>query len=184
MVIRDRFVMRLNSVRSQSNARNRACKGVMVMSNILQYSPKNVAFNTTNYVRRGVVAAIVLPFRVAQTTPMIKKIKKRIQNYKITEPPGVNIFRLRNERGWSQRKLADACNPPLEHTTIRRIENNQGYTQDSLERIARALNIDVYALFLPSGLIGYTRLPDDSRQRISAIVEDAVTAYQVKKQKP
>lgn len=71
--------------------------------------------------------------------------------YTITESPGVNVHRLRNARGWGMRDLAQRCKPPLDHTTIRRIERNEGYTRDSLERVGKALGVTVKELFCPKG---------------------------------
>ncbi len=72
-----------------------------------------------------------------------------VYSYTIKEPPGVNVHRLRNERGWSLRDLADKCRPPLDHSTIRRIERNEGFTHDCLKRVARALDVTVPELFCP-----------------------------------
>lgn len=69
--------------------------------------------------------------------------------YTNTVVPGFNIHRLRNEHGWSMRELASKCRPPLDHTTIRRLEYNEGYTQDTLERVAKALDVGVPELFCP-----------------------------------
>lgn len=69
--------------------------------------------------------------------------------YTITEPPGVNIHRLRETKGLSMRELAQKCRPPLDHTTIRRIERNEGFTKDSLERVAKILGVRVIDLFCP-----------------------------------
>jgi transcriptional regulator with XRE-family HTH domain len=69
--------------------------------------------------------------------------------YKITEPPGVNVHRLREAKGLSMRELAQKCRPPLNHTTIRRIEQNKGFTKDSLERVAKTLGVRVIDLFCP-----------------------------------
>ena len=81
--------------------------------------------------------------------------------YTITDPPGVNVYRLRITLGLSQRDLAKKCRPTIEHTTIRRLENNLGFTQDTLERVAKALGVP-YApitanmlLFGPLGLVAY-----------------------------
>lgn len=75
--------------------------------------------------------------------------RSSVYPYNIIEPPGVNLHRLRSERGWSMRMLAEKCRPPLDHTTVRRLEYNQGYTQDSLERVAKALDVTVPELFWP-----------------------------------
>lgn len=69
--------------------------------------------------------------------------------YTITEPPGVNVHRLRETKGLSMRELAQKCQPPLDHTTIRRIERNEGFTKDSLERVAKTLGVRVIDLFCP-----------------------------------
>lgn len=69
--------------------------------------------------------------------------------YSIIEPPGVNVHRFREAKGWPMRELAQKCRPPVDHTTIRRLENNGGYTQDTLERVAQALGVRVIDLFCP-----------------------------------
>ena len=74
-----------------------------------------------------------------------------VYHYQITEPPGVNVHRLRETKGWPMRELAQRCRPPLDHTTIRRLEYNNGYTQDTLERVAKALGVRVVDLFCPKG---------------------------------
>jgi transcriptional regulator with XRE-family HTH domain len=99
-------------------------------------------------------------------------------------PPGVNVRRLREAAGLSLRALARACDVPsdhrsLDHTTIRRLERNQGYTQDTLSRVAaalgRALGIRLSAvdLFLPPELADWPELSPEARQRIAAAVSDA-----------
>lgn len=102
-------------------------------------------------------------------------------------PPGVNIRRLREAAGLSLRGLAALCDVPsdartLDHTTIRRLERNEGYTQDSLTRIAAALtkalatHISVPDLFLPPELFDWRELPEEARARIAAGVRDALAA--------
>lgn len=101
--------------------------------------------------------------------------------YTVKEPPGVNIHRLRHAHGLSIRALADRCKPPLDHSTIRRLEHNQGYTQDTLERVAKALGVRVYELFLPPELAEWPTLPPEVRARLAESVADAVA--RVKSQK-
>ena len=71
--------------------------------------------------------------------------------YTVTEPPGVNVHYFREKAGLPMRKLGAMCKPPLEHTTIRRVEHNLGYTHDTLERIAKALGVTVVTLFCHKG---------------------------------
>jgi len=78
--------------------------------------------------------------------------------YTVKKPPGMNIYRLRSAKGWPQRGLAEKCQPPLDHTTVRRLEQNKGYTQDSLERVAKALGVTVQELFCPKGWQASERL--------------------------
>lgn len=93
--------------------------------------------------------------------------------YDVKDPPGVNVYRLRNAHGWSMRTLADKCHPALEHTTIRRVERNEGFTQDTLERVAKALGVQVYEFFLPPELVEWPSLPQKVRQRLAKSVQDA-----------
>ena len=93
--------------------------------------------------------------------------------YTIKEPPGVNVNRLRNTLGLSQRALAEKCHPTIEHTTVRRLEHNLGFTQDTLERVARALGVQVYELFLPPELAAWPTLPLKVRKRLAESIPRA-----------
>ena len=100
--------------------------------------------------------------------------------YTIKEPPGATVHRLRELRGWSQRELAARCVPELEHTTIRRIEQNQGFTMDTLARVAKALGCRSYVeLFTPVELadLCLPDLPEHERSRILGLVQDLVWAW-------
>lgn len=114
--------------------------------------------------------------------------------YTITEPPGVNVHALRAEADLSMRELAERCVPPLSHTVIKRIEYNQGFTQDTLERLAVALSkvlhrkITVADLFYPPEVAGwlgeYKSLPPEARARIDEMVHDTHAAYVYRKRTP
>lgn len=99
-----------------------------------------------------------------------------VYTYDVKDPPGVNVHRLRGAYGWSMRQLADKCRPALEHTTIRRLEHNLGYTQDTLERVAKALGVQVYELFLPPELTDWPHLPQAVRIRLAESIQDAAAA--------
>lgn len=105
--------------------------------------------------------------------------------YAVTEPPGCNIHRLRNDAGLSQRELADRCIPPVSHTAIRRLEHNQGFTQDTIERVAKALGTTVPELFYPPEVAGwlkeYKELPPEARERIAEMVHDTYAAHKYRK---
>lgn len=100
--------------------------------------------------------------------------------YTNKEPPGVNVHRVRVALGLSIRALADKCCPPLDHSTIRRVEHNLGYTQDTLERVAKALGVNVYELFLPPELADWSTLPKSVRQRLAESIQDAAVAARYK----
>ena len=93
--------------------------------------------------------------------------------YTITDPPGVNVHRLRDTLGLSLRALAEKCHPTIEHTTVRRLENNLGFTQDTLERVAKALGVQVYELFLPPELAAWPKLPEKARKRLAERIQPA-----------
>ena len=95
-------------------------------------------------------------------------------------PPGGNIYRLRLEHGLSLRALAEKCVPELDHTTIRRIERNEGYTQDTLERVAKVFNVTVQDLFLPQQLEQWPSLNAQTQERIAHSIRDAATAQRYK----
>ena len=104
--------------------------------------------------------------------------------YTTTAPPGVNVNRLRMARQWSIYALADACRPPLSASAISRIERNEGYTSDSLHRVASALNVPVEALFYPPEIAAYSRLPPDLRQRLADTIQDTAAAYDTRRRLP
>lgn len=71
-------------------------------------------------------------------------------------PPGIvarellatNIIRLRHERGWSQEALAFEAG--LHRTFIAHTERLvRNISVDNIERIARALEVPIYTLFIP-----------------------------------
>lgn len=96
------------------------------------------------------------------------------------EPPGSNIYRLRTAAGLSMRALAERCDPELDHTTIRRLERNEGFTQDTLERVAKVLGVSVQSLFLPPALQDWPALTPKNQARIAETVRDAATAQRYK----
>lgn len=98
----------------------------------------------------------------------------------VDAPPGANIHRLRLVQKFSLRELARRCDPELDHATISRIERNEGYTQDSLERIAKALGVTVPELFLPPELADWPHLNDRAQSRIAESILDALTAQRYK----
>lgn len=61
---------------------------------------------------------------------------------------GERIKELRTNRGLSQKKLGDKCNPPMDAAYIRRIESGKSSpTVNALERIALALDVMVADFF-------------------------------------
>jgi transcriptional regulator with XRE-family HTH domain len=103
--------------------------------------------------------------------------------YLETDPPGATIHRLRTQRGWSQADLARHCRPPLDASAISRLEHNEGFTQDSLERVAAALGMPYQALFYPPELATYGRLPPEIRKRLADTIADAAAAYETRNPK-
>ena len=138
----------------------------------------SVSFKTPRRESTGGVAAVVLPFRVADNETSMQR--PSVYQYTQTEPPGANVHKVRTALGWSMRALADKCRPALDHTTIRRLEHNLGYTQDTLERVAKALNVQVYELFLPPELSEWPSWPDKARARLAESVQEAAIAARYK----
>lgn len=104
--------------------------------------------------------------------------------YTITAPPGASVYRLRMAREWSQRDLAERCTPPLDPSAVSRIENNAGFTQDSLMRIAQALGVPYQSLFWPPEIAAYARLPAAIRERLAETIADAAAAHDARHPKP
>ncbi len=100
--------------------------------------------------------------------------------YKITEPPGANVYRLRNDKQWSQRELADRCQ--CDWTSISRLENNQSWSRDLLERIAKTFGINVSDLFTPPELAQIYTLSEPRRNAILSMLADAVAAQKAEDQ--
>jgi len=111
---------------------------------------------------------------IADTLVMDSKAKN---DNDVDAPPGVNIRRLREEQELSLRKLAKLCIPELVHTTIRRIENNDGWTRDTIIRLSKALGVNNHEdLFLPSELFNYSLLNIESKKRIAELVQESFDA--------
>jgi len=96
--------------------------------------------------------------------------RKSVYPYTVKEPPGHNVHMLRNSREWSQRELGDRCSPPLDHTTIRRLERNLGFTQDTLSRVSKALGVQDYELWLPAELAPWISLPPAAKRRVAEYI--------------
>jgi len=68
---------------------------------------------------------------------------------RIKELLALNIKTLRKERGLSQEKLAETAN--LSTQSISDIEGLRTWVSDkTLEKLASALNVDIFQLFIPS----------------------------------
>ena len=91
--------------------------------------------------------------------------------------PGQRIREMRNARQLSMKDLAENCNPPMDFSTVGRIEKNKGYTKDSLERFAQVLECDVSDFFLYEEIKDYTHLPDDARQDVSKYIRTLILAH-------
>ncbi len=150
------------------------------MSSEVLLNVHRVDVNTTKRAVLGGVRAVTDWFRGAENTPGMQR--PSVYPYTINEPPGINVHRLRQTYGWSMRELADKCHPPLDHTTVRRLENNKGFTQDTIERIAKALKVPRWQdLFLPLELADWPHLPERTRARLAESVQDAAARYHTQK---
>lgn len=132
--------------------------------------------------QKPALSAVVLPFRVADNArhrqagyPEMTSTQPK-PGPSDDRPPGSTIRWLRKQRGWSQLQLGEACEPPLDPTSIGRIEKNESYTSDSLGRIARALKVSEEQLFLPVSLMPYATLDDAGRERVESMLQDMATA--------
>lgn len=87
------------------------------------------------------------------------------------ELPGKRIRELRQKSGLSLREFASRCNPPMDYTTVGRIERNMGYTGDSLERFADVLGCEVSDFFLPDQLAAFAELPADMQNDVARYID-------------
>ena len=149
--------------------------------------PSNVTFIETFRARRVQVAANAKNSKPADnnnrltTTGNPRMQRPSVYLYTNKDAPGCNVHRLREERGWSLRDLADRCNPPIAHTTVQRLEHNKGFQQDTVERVAAALGVTPQDLWLPPELFEYRMLNRDQKERFAAMVRDIAAAYKTKK---
>lgn len=91
-----------------------------------------------------------------------------------SELPGDRIRELRKAKGFTLRSMAENCNPPMDYTSIGRIEKNIGYTKDSLERFATVLGCNVSDFFLYDELKGFTELPEDLKQNVAKHIQHLI----------
>ena len=96
---------------------------------------------------------------------------------KESDLPGRRIREMRQDRKMTLKDLAERCNPPMDFSTVGRIEKNKGYTKDSLERFAEVMGCTVSDFFLPESIKGYTGLPSEARCDISKYVNVQVMAH-------
>ncbi len=101
--------------------------------------------------------------------------RESVYQYLGKGPPGTTIHYLRKVMGWSQRDLAGRCG--LDHTSIRRYELNKGFTQDSLEKVAKVFGVKVEVLFCPPEIAEVYRLPKKVRKEVFAILRHVVNVY-------
>lgn len=91
--------------------------------------------------------------------------------------PGDRIREMRHALGYSMKDLAESCNPPMDYSTIGRIEKNKGYTKDSLERFAEVFKCEVSDFFLYEPLKGYSQLPAEAREDVAKYINTLLLAY-------
>jgi len=148
-------------------------------TNLIYYRKRNGTIEYPNKNSNGTFTAVVIPFHVADTSRMENKAP---YNTEADQPPGINIRRLRKEQELSLRELGSRCIPELVHTTIRRVENNDGWTRDTIMRLAKALGIKNYTdLFLPPELFAYSYLDTEAKERVANMVQDSADAFQYRK---
>ena len=92
--------------------------------------------------------------------------------------PGENIKQRRIAAGLSMRALASKCEPPINHSTIQRIENNTGFTKESLDKIAKVLDCKIEDFFIPSELQLWITLNANDKAYITKTIE--ITALAAK----
>lgn len=93
--------------------------------------------------------------------------------YSIEEPPGATVHELRMAKDWTARQLAEKCSPPISHPTVTRLEQNQGFTWDTLKRVAKALGVAPHELFWPKEVREVMRFPAKER---AVAIEAAIHA--------
>ena len=89
-----------------------------------------------------------------------------------TQLPGDRIRQLRKKTGLTVRELAVECNPPMDFSTVARIENNHGYTSCSMMRMAEVIGCETYDFFLPDGLAGYTHLTQSQKEQVHSLITE------------
>lgn len=87
-----------------------------------------------------------------------------------TQLPGDRIRALRKKAGFTVREIAVECDPPIDFSSVARIENNKGYTSSTLMRLATAIGCDILDFFLPDGLDGYTELSPEQKEQVHELI--------------
>ena len=103
-------------------------------------------------------------------------LRESVYTYDIKNPPGATVHALRKQKyDISMRQLADKCDPPLDHTTIRRLENNNGFTKHTLEKVAKALDVKESLLFYPPKVVEvFANLPPKLQEEVLALTEQEI----------
>lgn len=148
-------------------------------SNIVYIGVMNKTEKKATTIQSGGVAAVVPFDQLAEHG--VNKTPQTDQGLTTMPAPGDNVKKRRQDAGLSMRALAEKCNPAIDHTTVRRVEMNLGFTQDTLERIAVALGCDFTDFFLPDELQGWAELPLEDRTQIANMVQNAALAARYKK---
>ncbi|WP_257252707.1 helix-turn-helix domain-containing protein [Endozoicomonas sp. SESOKO3] len=140
---------------------------------IIDYSGVlNAQENRKPHMKRGELAAVYRFQPIRETGVVNEPVETGPINMAI---PGDNVRRLRLEKGWSMRELAERCvteEKTMDHTTIMRLEKDKGYTRATLERVAKALGLRNHEdLFVPEELAGFEKLDDFDRAQIANMVQ-------------
>lgn len=114
------------------------------------------------------------------TNGAIPMQRPSVYQYSNEDVPGITVQSLRTEKfDISMRELASRClkksGEPLNHTTIRRLENNNGFTHDTVKLVAEALGVKPEILFYsPRAAAVLANMSLKAQGEVLALAEDQV----------
>ena len=98
-----------------------------------------------------------------------------------TKPPGLNVYRLRTDRGWTLDELAAAIRRATTRTytksALSRLEQHGQYSAQSIADVATGLGVPLFALFAEPGEVLYYDLTEEGQAKVREYIRDLAGKY-------
>ena len=107
---------------------------------------------------------------------------KKISSYPppCAGPPGTTIHALMSQRDWCLRDLAQHSELSVGHLS-KVLSGKAGYSRDCLQKISKALDVEVHELYFPPEFALLKKLPTEIQDRIAAYIAFEYQQQQAKK---